>query len=131
MNLECDMLYQRCNDGQSFENNGVSFNNIFVVYYTPSLIYKFNDPNSIKVFSWLQTIKYIQNYIYKGRDKTTMTLGKILWLCEAICWRSLNWGFWDYEMPFSLTKWYLYSICIYFACIVLIITSFVIRKPKI
>ena len=81
----------------------------------------------------MQTIKYIQNYIYKGHDKATMILGEILWLYKAIYWRSLHWGFWGCETPFSLTKWCFFSTCTYSACIVLLTMPLVIiwRSPKI
>ncbi|KAG0610723.1 hypothetical protein M758_7G086700 [Ceratodon purpureus] len=69
-------LYRRRNDGRSFEKHGFFFNNSHVVPYNPDLIRKYNCHINIEVCAFVQAVKYIDKYIYKGHDRATLTIGE-------------------------------------------------------
>ena len=45
-----------------------------MVLYNPYLLQKFQSHINVKVYASVQVIKYIYKYVYKGTDRTTITV---------------------------------------------------------
>ena len=73
--------YRRRNDGRTFTVRKPGFpgqevvrNNRWVVPYNPYLLQKFRSHINIEICVSVQAIKYIHKYVYKGTDRTTITV---------------------------------------------------------
>ena len=73
-------LYRRRNNGDSFDIplqvNGApvlfQFDNRWIVPNNPYLSWKFKAHINVEVCASVHAVKYIQKYIYKGSDRTTL-----------------------------------------------------------
>jgi hypothetical protein len=64
--------YARPKDGPTFEKNGFTYTNEWVVPYCAWLSLKYGCHINVEVTFSIRSIKYIHKYIYKGHDRTTM-----------------------------------------------------------
>ena len=74
-------LYRRRADGRSYQirhplnrNQDFHMTNEWVVPYNPYLSKKFKAHINVEICASVKAIKYINKYIYKGSDKTTISL---------------------------------------------------------
>jgi hypothetical protein len=65
-------LYQRQNNGRTFERGGFTYTNQWVVPYNPYLSRKYNCHINVEICNSIRAIKYIHKYIYKGHDRITV-----------------------------------------------------------
>src|SRR5206468_98496 len=68
-------LYRRRNDGRVFTVRGRKVNNLNVVPYNLCLSRMFDCHINVEVCASVRCVKYINKYIYKGGDRTTMVIG--------------------------------------------------------
>lgn len=68
--------YKRPNNGASATRGGHSFTNQHVVPYNPYLSAKYNCHINVEVANSILAVKYLYKYIYKGHDRTAISLQK-------------------------------------------------------
>lgn len=67
--------YRRRNDGRRFtDRNGNVFTNAHIVPYNPYLCQKFTSHINVEICANVGAIKYIHKYIYKGTDRSTISV---------------------------------------------------------
>ncbi len=64
--------YRRPQNGESFERNGVVFDNTRVVPYNPWLLKKYACHLNVQVVNSIRSIKYMYKYTYKGHDRANV-----------------------------------------------------------
>lgn len=69
--------YRRRNTGRTYTVRGQEVDNRHVVPYNPHLSRMFNCHINVEVCAGLVCVKYINKYIYKGHDCTTMVIGGV------------------------------------------------------
>ena len=63
------------NTGKTFKVGGRDVNNLWVVPYSPYLIWKYRCHINVESIASVKAIKYIYKYVYKGHDRATMEFG--------------------------------------------------------
>ena len=66
--------YKRSNNGRTFVKNGHTFTNADVVPYNPYLSAKYNCHINVEIATGILSVKYLYKYIYKGHDRTCVTI---------------------------------------------------------
>ena len=66
--------YKRPNDGASATRGGHTFTNQHVIPYNPYLSAKYNCHLNIEVANSILAVKYLYKYVYKGHDRTAISL---------------------------------------------------------
>ncbi|PIA65100.1 hypothetical protein AQUCO_00100527v1 [Aquilegia coerulea] len=68
-------IYRRRKTGKSYHVRGHLVDNKDVVPYNPHLSEMFDCHINVKICASVRAVKYINKYIYKGHDRTTMVVG--------------------------------------------------------
>lgn len=69
-------LYRRPADGRSFEVRGNSVDNRWIVPYCPYLSARYDCHINVECAVSFGTLKYVNKYIYKGHDRTTLEINQ-------------------------------------------------------
>uniref|UniRef100_A0A915E219 Helitron helicase-like domain-containing protein n=1 Tax=Ditylenchus dipsaci TaxID=166011 RepID=A0A915E219_9BILA len=69
-------LYARPKDGRTFEKNGVTMDNRWVVPYNEFLCLRYDAHINVEVCASVRSVKYLYKYVYKGHDKARMVIEK-------------------------------------------------------
>jgi hypothetical protein len=68
-------LYRRRDNGRSFETEkGVVMDNRWIVPYNAYLCLKYDAHINVEICASVKCVKYMYKYVYKGHDKTKMTM---------------------------------------------------------
>lgn len=67
-------LYCRPDDGRAYEKHGVLFDNRWIVPYNPYLLAKYQCHMNLECATSFATVKYVNKYIHKGSDRTTLEI---------------------------------------------------------
>jgi len=69
-------IYRRCDNGQTLRKERVNyeFTNRDVVPYNPYLTELFNCHINVEIATSIRSVKYLYKYIYKGHDRTTVSI---------------------------------------------------------
>jgi len=65
-------LYHRPQDGPSYDIRGTMISNQWIVPYNPWLSAKYNCHINVECLASFATLKYVNKYIHKGSDRTTL-----------------------------------------------------------
>ena len=69
-------IYRRRDNGRTITKKGQVLNNQWIVPYNPYLCQKYNCHINVEICSSIRSVKYLYKYIYKGYDRTYMTIRK-------------------------------------------------------
>lgn len=69
-------LYARPDDGRSYEVRGTVISNQWIVPYNPWLTAKYNCHINVECLASFATLKYVNKYIHKGSDRTTLQVSE-------------------------------------------------------
>jgi hypothetical protein len=65
-------------EGVTFiSSNGTSISNAWVTPYNPFLTKKYNAHINVEICSTIQALKYLYKYVYKGHDKTSVSVASV------------------------------------------------------
>ncbi|POS87739.1 hypothetical protein EPUL_000782 [Erysiphe pulchra] len=64
--------YARPNNGVTWERNGFTFDNRWVVPYYPYMLKKCKAHINVEIAQGVHAIKYMAKYVYKGSDRATL-----------------------------------------------------------
>jgi len=76
VNNEGYPLYSRPEDGPSYDVRGTPISNQWIVPYSPWLSAKYNCHINVECLASFATLKYINKYIHKGSDRTTLQVSR-------------------------------------------------------
>jgi len=69
-------LYSRPQNGQSYEVKGIVISNQWIVPYNPWLSAKYDCHINVECLASFATLKYVNKYIHKGSDRTTVQVSE-------------------------------------------------------
>ena len=76
VNNEGYPLYARPDDGRSYEVRGNMVSNQWIVPYNPWLSAKYDCHINVECLASFSTLKYVNKYIHKGSDRTSLQVSK-------------------------------------------------------
>ncbi|VDL85101.1 unnamed protein product [Nippostrongylus brasiliensis] len=71
-----NLKYRRTNDGRSASIGDVQFDNRHVVPYNPYISLLLNTCINVEVCGYIQAVKYLYKYVYKGPEKAVQITGQ-------------------------------------------------------